>query len=328
MTAGRSCPLHYRYGAASLARAPEPGFEDLDLLVAVGGLYGNEVALQQVLADFEAEPVPPARKRLVFNGDFHWFDADPAVFARVQAAVLQHTALRGNVETELADLESSDDAGCGCGYPDWVGDGVVERSNRIQARLKAHTRAAPALAAQLRELPMTLRARVGGVEIAVVHGDADTLAGWGFAFEHVQSEAARLQAQRWFEAAKVDAFVCTHTCLPVLQHLPGSPQGSRLIANNGATGMPNFRGDLAGLVTRITQPSVPAAHDERVRASTVCTGPGGTARVELVAVPIDTTTWQAEFLRQWPRGSDAHTAYWQRITQGPDHAPDQVLRGP
>jgi hypothetical protein len=53
------------------------------------------------------------RKRLVFNGDFHWFDADPEVFARVQATVLAHEALRGNVETELARLGDID-AGCVC----------------------------------------------------------------------------------------------------------------------------------------------------------------------------------------------------------------------
>ena len=50
---------------------------------------------------------PDGRKRLVFNGDFHWFDADPAAFARVQQQVLEHEALRGNVETELAVASGS-----------------------------------------------------------------------------------------------------------------------------------------------------------------------------------------------------------------------------
>ena len=78
--------------------------------------------MQEILRLFEAER---GRKRLVFNGDFHWFDVDPARFARIQQAVLTHTALRGNVETELADPDSHSDAGCGCAYPEWVDDGVV-----------------------------------------------------------------------------------------------------------------------------------------------------------------------------------------------------------
>ena len=61
--------------------------------------------------------------RLVFNGDFHWFGADPEIFARAQRQVLAHTALRGNVETELTaePVATDEDAGCGCACPDWIG---------------------------------------------------------------------------------------------------------------------------------------------------------------------------------------------------------------
>jgi hypothetical protein len=62
---GRSCPLHYRYAPAAFARAPEAR---CDVLYVVGGLYGNEPALDAVLALFERER---GNKRLVFNGDFH-----------------------------------------------------------------------------------------------------------------------------------------------------------------------------------------------------------------------------------------------------------------
>ena len=62
------------------------------------------------------------------------------MFDRVQREVLAHTAMRCNVETELADEEASQDAGCGCAYPDWVGD-AVERSNRILNRLRGVTTA-------------------------------------------------------------------------------------------------------------------------------------------------------------------------------------------
>ncbi len=130
---GRSCPLHHRYRPEDFAIDAPAHLRSLDVLYAVGGLYGNPLALDRVLALFDREP---GRKRLVFNGDFHWFDADRQVFAQVQRGVLAHEALRGNAETELAapDADAGADAGCGCAWPDWVGDGVVARSNRILAR--------------------------------------------------------------------------------------------------------------------------------------------------------------------------------------------------
>jgi hypothetical protein len=205
------------------------------------------LALQRVLAMFAAER---GRKRLVFNGDFHWFDADPAVFAAVQQGVLAHSALRGNVETELAAETGGDDedAGCGCAYPDWVGDEVVSRSNRILGTLRRVTTAAQR--AELAALPMWQRAEVGGLQLGIVHGDACSLAGWGFAQEHLQDAAHLAQVQGWFEQAGVDAFACTHTCLPVFQSLR-TGNSLHWVCNNGAAGMPNFKGDSAGLLTRI-----------------------------------------------------------------------------
>jgi transcriptional repressor NrdR len=79
--AGRSCPLHYHYGPDVFNSAPDPQLSDLETLYVVGGLYGNELALHVVLRLFEQEQ---GRKRLVFNGDFHWFDIDPPTFERVQ----------------------------------------------------------------------------------------------------------------------------------------------------------------------------------------------------------------------------------------------------
>jgi hypothetical protein len=138
---GRSCPLHYRYAPEVFQAEAPPRLQSLDVLYVVGGLYGNELALERVLELFDRER---GRKRLVFNGDFHWFDVDPEVFARVQAAVLAHDALRGNVETELTSDDGDEDAGCGCAYPDWVGDGVVERSNQPHPGPPADSGHAPA----------------------------------------------------------------------------------------------------------------------------------------------------------------------------------------
>lgn len=84
-----------------------PHLQSLEVLCVVRGLYGNEMALERVLELFGRER---GRKRLLFNGDFHWVDADPEVFARVRATVLAHEALRGNVETEVASEWGDDDA--------------------------------------------------------------------------------------------------------------------------------------------------------------------------------------------------------------------------
>jgi hypothetical protein len=284
-------------------------------LYVVGGLYGNEPALERVVELFARER---GRKRLVFNGDFHWFDAEPECFARVQRTVLGFDAIRGNVETELADESAGDAAGCGCGYPDWVGDEVVERSNRILERVRLAT--TPALRAELRALPMWLRADVGGLRLAIVHGDAESLAGWGFAQEHLRDAAHRHRVRRWFDEAGVDAFACTHTCLPVFAKFRDSARAfAPVVMNNGAAGMPNFAGDAAGLLTRIAlQPFEGPQRRFGLRQ--------GGVFMDAIAIEHDTARWQATFRRQWPQGSDAFESYWTRLSAGPRYAAgDAVL---
>ena len=319
---GRSCPLHYRYRPADFATVPASG---CDTLYVVGGLYGNTDALAQVLALFDKES---GHKRLVFNGDFNWFNIDPAAFESINTQVLRHRALRGNVETEIAaavgDTDDEADAGCGCAYPAWVGDGVVERSNRILQRLRATARQFPQLQQQLAALPMWARVDVAGLRVAVVHGDAESLAGWGFAQEHLQDAQHRATVRGWFAAAQVDAFACSHTCLPVFQRLPMPGRDiAPMVLNNGATGMPNFRGDTAGLLTRIStrafedSAASPSARRHGLRA--------GAAFVDAIAVNSAGPAWRSAFLRQWPAGSDAFDSYWQRITEGPAFEPAQAL---
>ena len=173
----------------------------------------------------------------------------------------------------------------------------------------------------LAALPMWARVDVGEFRLAVVHGDAESLAGWGFAQEHLQHAAHRERVRRWFEQAQVDAFACSHTCLPVFHPLPmaGRAQAA-LVLNNGATGMPNFRGDNAGLFTRIAlTPFAGAAAQRRhgLRA--------GAVHIDALAVDSASAAWRAQFLRQWPPGSDAHDSYWQRICEGPHFEPAQAL---
>ena len=107
-----------------------------------------------------------------------------------------------------------------------------------------------------------------------------------------QHVTPRAQLLGWFREAGVDAILSTHTCLPFGQGLEG-PEGRQgqgqeaaatadggggqgggveggaaaaaaaaagperlVLFNNGAAGMPNFRGVRAGLVTRVP-PSLP-----------------------------------------------------------------------
>jgi hypothetical protein len=107
---GRVCPLDYRTDPAGLARAPDIV---TDTLYVVGGLYGNGFALDAIEALAAAEPSPAT---LVFNGDAHWFDAEPKAFRQLDARLAGYPAIGGNVEFELArDFDAG--AGCGCAYP-------------------------------------------------------------------------------------------------------------------------------------------------------------------------------------------------------------------
>jgi hypothetical protein len=298
---GRMCPASYRYSPRDFARKPEIV---ADTLYVAGGLYGNIEALDAVhaLAARESGPVS-----VVFNGDFHWFDVAREDFARIAGAVAQHWAIRGNVETELAAEASG--AGCGCAYPMDVSDAEVSRSNEILERLRGTARALPELRERLGRLPMNLVARVGEARIGIVHGDAASLAGWGFAHDRLDDPRHGRWIESAFADAEVDVFASTHTCLPALREF-GFAHGRGIVANNGAAGMPNFAGTHFGLVTRIGRVAHRGA--ERLHGLAI-----GGAHVETLMVNYDHERWLARFLASWPEDSSAHRSYFRRIAQGP-----------
>jgi len=306
---GRACPVDYRYGARAL-RDADPSIEAGTLYVA-GGLYGNRYALEALLELVRREP----GARLIFNGDFNWFNVDAGDFRLVNEAVLAHPATRGNVETELATPAAG--AGCGCGYPDWVADADVARSNRIQERLGATAAAQPVLTERLGALPMFAVAQVGPARVAIVHGDANSLSGWGYSQEVLATGEGRAAARADFDAAGVGVIASSHTCLPVMQRFVAN-SGEAILANNGAAGMPNFRGARYGLVTRISV---------RPPASGAVYGvAAGDVHVHAIPVAYDAQAWERRFLEQWPAGSDAHRSYFARITAGPGYVPEQAMR--
>ncbi len=303
MQPGRSCPLHYRYTPASFAR--EADFR-ADTLYVIGGLYGNVPALECVL-----EMAARESAKLMFNGDFNWFNIDDASYLAINSEVLRHRALRGNVETELAT--DNDAAGCGCAYPDNVSDAEVARSNTIMDTLRATALKHPQLRQQLAALPMNRVAEVAATRVAIVHGDLQSLAGWCMAETNLHTVESKNTVQKQMVTAQCAVVASSHTCLPVALRMR-----HHLIFNNGAAGMPNFKDMPCGVITRIAaQPSPhPALYGVRI----------GNVHVDALAVHYDHQRWEQEFLANWPPGSPAYESYYGRIMHGPDYWVDEANR--
>jgi hypothetical protein len=314
---GRTCPPHYGYSPRVFARAADI---HADTVYVAGGLYGNVLALDAIEHMVAQER---GGAEVVFNGDFHWFDAEPALFAEVQQRVLAHHALRGNVETEIAGDDAA--TGCGCAYPESVPDEDVARSNAILARLRALAAGLiddprPALAA----LPMHAVAAVGGLRIGLVHGDAWSLAGWRFAQDALHAaqsdESQRLRLAHAFELGAVDGFACSHTCAPALACI-GTPGGDRFVINNGAAGMANFADSAFGVITRLATRALPASLQRQRLYGLHERG----VWIDALAVPFDALAWLTRFDTIWPAGSDAALSYRARLARGPAFTVDAAL---
>jgi hypothetical protein len=322
---GRSCPLAYRYRPEELA---QPAQVQADTLFVVGGLYGNAAALQAVLQRADREPGGPAT--IAFNGDFHWLDVDPEDFRRIGETVLAHHAIRGNVEAELA---SDEDAGCGCAYPDYVGDDVVDRSNQIVTRLRTTARRFPGLVRRMGGLPRYLTASVGGQRVGILQGDPESLAGWRLALEAMEPGDPLVRRQvgwrgrpttaadllDWFGRAEVGVLASTHTGLPYAQDVGEGPR-RRLVVNNGTAGLGNFAGTTYGVITRLSSDLQPPG--DSLYGTTL-----GGVRCDAIPVRFDLGGWKARFLAQWPPTSPGHRSYFSRLTRGTHLQLPQAARG-
>ena len=103
--------------------------------------------------------------RLLFNGDFNWFDLDDQSFDEINETVLSHAATQGNVE---AELHSDEDVGCGCAYPSYVDQTIVDYSNAIIEELRGRAARKPELVRRITALPMHALVEVGGENIGVI----------------------------------------------------------------------------------------------------------------------------------------------------------------
>ena len=303
MRAGRDCPLDYRLPAAAFAGEP---LLDCQTLYVVGGLYGNRQALAALEQRLAAEP----GARLIFNGDAHWFDRDPAIFQAVEQGLSGHLALRGNVETELGRAADSG-AGCGCVYPLAVDDAVVERSNAIQLELSQTVQSLPGMAERLAARATTALVSVGGRRVAISHGDEQSLAGWNCSRESLSEQARQQQLDTWFAAQNIQVLATSHTCSAVALNLSHGA-----LINNGAAGMPNFAGGRYGLLSRIaTTPHAAALYR--------CERDG--LFIEALSLNYDHHAFLADFDRQWPAGSPAAESYRSRILGTCADRPQQAL---
>ena len=305
---GRICPLDYVYDPAVFAQPVDFAAETL---YVAGGLYGNLAAAQAIERLAAAERCDVA---IVYSGDFHWFDASDAWFDAIEQAVAPHRALRGNIETEIARTTDIG-AGCGCAYPKAVADDVVIRSNRILSELRSVAARAPAARTRLAGLPMHLVVDVGGLRIGIVHGDAMSLAGWGFTREVLGTVAPATLADL-HARSRIDVFASTHTCLALL-HDAALPNGRLTVINNGAAGMPNFTGTHHGLISRIA--TTPSPH--RPAYGLMRDG----AHIDAIAVAYDHGQFLNRFLARWPAGTPAHLSYARRILEGPAYTITRAL---
>lgn len=302
MKPGRSCPSHYYYGASSISNLPR---KEVATLYVVGGLYGNNFALQAIESLFLDEKEDAV---IAFNGDFNWFNIDAKSYVEINDFVLAHDASLGNVEIELFAKDNT--LGCGCAYPEHVSDEVVERSNQIHRTLKRRAKTHPYILQQLSRLPMVRCYQIGTSQVAVVHGDSSSLAGWNFDANALKEPTQQSWLREQFEEANVDIFASTHTCLPALKRFKQVSKDYCII-NNGSAGMPNFYNTHYGVLTRIS--TLPSPHLSLYGCQI------NDVFVDAIAVYYNPTNWLKYFQSNWPEDSAASLSYLNRICFGPNY---------
>jgi len=89
--------------------------------------------------------------------------------------------------------------------------------------------------------------------------------------------------------------------------------------NNGAAGMPNFKGTHFGVVTRISvRPARNLAPLYSLRI--------GSVYAQALPVHYDHERFLRAFESCWTADSPAHLAYFRRIVDGPNYHLDRALR--
>ena len=205
------------------------------------------------------------------------------------------------MEAELSN--PSENAGCGCAYPDYVIDDVVVNSNLIMDKMKECSKDFPEINMKLGLLSKFKKIKIGKLNILILHGDVESIAGWKLSIDSMPDIGRQSEIlSNWFESTGVDVFSCSHTCTPFIQNF-----NKNIVINNGTAGMPNFKNSQFGVITRIS------------RCKSFITPLYGTSvdDVFIDAIPVEWgAEWNSWFEKQWPKGSPAWNAYIERIKNG------------
>lgn len=306
--AGRICPLDYSIDAKSFKN-----FMTIEnpTVYIVGGLYGNLEALKEII-NMAKEEYNKYKSEvfIVFNGDMHWFDIEIEDFNKIEEMSSGCEKLLGNVERELF-RENDIGIGCGCAYPDYVSDDVVERSNIIHKKLKDTVNKLPKYKNIFSDRKMNIVIQLSEQKIAITHGDEQKLGGWECSRETLSNVDRQEKLNKWFKENDIDILATTHTCSPAALKIENG-----IVINNGASGMPNFKNKIYGLITRISlYESDKAIYREKIKK----------LHVEAVAVKYNNDNFLKWFDNVWAIGSEASLSYRDRIVNGPDDFIDNAL---
>ena len=167
-------------------------------LYIVGGLYGNIESLKEINKMIEKDK----DILLIFNGDMHWFDKSADDFKKIEDMSENSQKLLGNVEKEL--FREGDYNGCGCSYPSYVSDDIVNRSNIIHKELKKVMDILPKYKNILSGRKKNITVEMMGQKIAITHGDEKSLSGWECSNESLERDERQNELDNWFIENDID----------------------------------------------------------------------------------------------------------------------------
>ena len=132
------------------------------------------------------------------------------------------------------------------------------------------------------------------------------MSGWGCSIDSLKDSARCAELEEFFAEHAIDVLSTTHTCAAAARAFQHG-----VVINNGSAGLPEFKGELYGLVTRVAATPHPKAL-YRAWIKGAC--------VEAVPVPYEQQEFIEWFDSIWEEGSPAAMNYRPRAISGPDVA--------
>ena len=276
-------------------------YNDLPSTIIIGGLYGNLQSMKEI-KKYEKN------NQLIFNGDFHWLNKKKEEFIAVQKFVNRHITLKGNIEDSLSNPKNFDN--CNCDYPDYFPPEETIFSNEIFSQLKETFISCNDYKNDFNKLDTQLYISIkNGPNIFITHGDLQSLNGWLFSIKSIK-KLKKMEFLNFFDRVNADVIISSHTCLPVFCSATHKNGEEKLLLNNGAAGMPNFKNKNFGIVIRISSGKSPdnkVIYRKKVK----------NYFFEAIKLEYHNKNFINEFLSNWPSKSAGYKAYFDRIINGP-----------